>query len=121
MYVNLPSGLNSSVPCCVVVIKTAVNGSPSGSLSLSRTQLQGTSSFVSSLVMNASGLAIGGSCLETTVILTVPWQQATGLPSSQILYSNVSSPWKFAFGVYVNVPSSLRTTVPCAVLIVSAF
>ena len=89
----------------------AVRAVPSGSESPAfvKSPVAGTSSFV----VTTSLSTIGASFTGVTVTVIVSFVHATpGVPASQIETTMMSVPLKFAFGVYVYVPSGLITIVP---------
>ncbi len=93
-YVNDPSEFSVSVPLLTSVSNTAVNGSPSASVSFASTPGAPTVSVTSSSVVYASSFATGGWLAASTVIVRtsvstssplVPWAPLTELPAPHIV------------------------------------
>ena len=114
----MPPSLTVAVPFVggVTMLIVPVLGPSPPNVSLLKT---GTVTLPSSGTVVSSASAVGTSFTELTVIVTVAVSHKTGkgTPLSQALYVKETTPLKFGFGVYVNVPSLFKTKVPFAVAV----
>ena len=110
VYVIVPSLLITTEPLAAEADTTLII-SPSKSESLASTSI---TTEASSSTAATSSPATGPSLIAFTVTVT----SAVSVPPwpSEISYEILSCPLKFAFGVYVTVPSLLMTTEPLAAL-----